>query len=158
MTSITTLFLSIFLVAGSPVNYVETVISRDDIPPLNKKVLEFVDDNMDKKVDRGECWDLAYKSLMFAGAHMEDTYVFGKEVFPGKDKIYPGDILQMWDVKYTWGGSTSQHTAVIYEVLGDGKYKTAEQNVGNVRKVMIRDFDVAEIEKGKLHFYRPVAQ
>jgi hypothetical protein len=156
--NLTTILLATWLFLGTPIASVEqtTVISVvEEIPELNQKVIQYIDDHMDRKVDRGECWDLAAKSLQFAGATMPDIYIFGKEVDPAKDQIFPGDVIQMFDVTYAWGGMTSQHTCVVYEVLGDGKYKIAEQNVDNVRKVMINDFSLAEIAKGKVHFYRP---
>jgi hypothetical protein len=153
MTYFFSTLLSVFLFAGNP-----TAPTTKKIPPLNVKVIEYVDSKMGKKVDRGECWDLAAFALDFAGAYRPGLYVFGKELDPSKDKIYPGDVVQMFKVKFTWGGRTPQHTLVVYEVLGDGKYKMAEQNVGGVRKVMISNYDMASIAKGEVHFYRPAAR
>ncbi len=81
-------------------------ISLAQVPDLNKKVIEYVKTVIGKKVDHGECWDLANNALNYAGAKWDGMYVFGKKVDPKKDTIYVGDLIQFEKVflEYTKEG------------------------------------------------------
>lgn len=138
------------------------------IPNLNKKVVEYVDLVIGKKVDRGECWDLAAAALDHAGAYLDRSsqktiYIFGKTLNPKKDTIYPGDIIQIENVKleYTSGNmiyteTMSHHTAIIYEVIDKDHFRIAHQNTSfSGKKVGISELNMEHIEKGKVIFYRP---
>ena len=63
----------------------------DSVPELNKKIIAFVKTKLNKKVGRGECWDLAAEALNSTQAKWDGNYVFGKEVNYKKDCVYPGD-------------------------------------------------------------------
>ena len=54
------------------------------LPPVNQKVFNFCKKSMGKKIDRGECWDLAKFALNHAGAAWKSPYGFGKVVNPKK--------------------------------------------------------------------------
>ncbi|MDQ3100930.1 MAG: hypothetical protein M3R08_06060, partial [Bacteroidota bacterium] len=54
--------------------------ATDTLPPLNQKVVEYVQLNMKQKVGRGECWDLAAAALEHAGAAWDGKYQFGTPV------------------------------------------------------------------------------
>ena len=133
------------------------------LPSLNKKVIEYVNTVIGKKVDKGECWDLANNALRFAKAKWNGEYIFGKEVNPKKDTIYPGDLIQLENVfvEYTkdgmqWKEQFPHHTAIVYEVTATGEYKIANQNTSQTgRKVGITEFRIKDVKKGKLTFYRP---
>ena len=138
------------------------------IPNANKKVVEYVDSVIGKKVGRGECWDLASDALDYAGAYLDRSnqkkiYVFGKKLNPAKDKIYPGDILQFENVKleYTDGNTIytetmSHHTAIIYKVLKNDTYTIAHQNTNfSGRKVGLSELRMGSIKTGTIIFYRP---
>lgn len=137
-----------------------------DSVSTNKKVIEFVNKNIGKKVERGECWDLANKALLYANAKWDRKFNFGNQLDLKKDTILPGDIIQFSNVKieYIENGKLymqemQQHTAVIYEVLNKHTFKIAQQNTGgrNGRKVSIGDLDLETIKKGKIKIYRPVS-
>ena len=34
-----------------------------DLPEVNQEVIKYVDDHMNQKIDRGECWDLLKQAL-----------------------------------------------------------------------------------------------
>ena len=127
-------------------------------PPLNQKIIEYCASQMDKKVDRGECWDLAKYALDYANAKWTPPYTFGEKVNFKKDDIFPGDIIQLENVKLTFKNGYAtypHHTAIVYEVLADGKYLIAHQNFAGKKKVHTWELDLNFMSKGKIQFYRP---
>ncbi len=153
-----TLLLLIFLFTGA-----------EDIPLLNQRIIAFVDARMGRTVGTGECWDLAAGALEYAGAylnrHSEETlYIFGKQMDPWKNPIFPGDIIQFENViiRYKKGRTIytkkmPHHTAIIYEVQKPGQYLIAHQNSSETgRKVGISPLDLKNIIRGKYMVYRPL--
>jgi hypothetical protein len=138
--------------------------TSSQIPEMNKQIIEYVNSVMGKKVDRGECWDLANKALILVKADWDGKFTYGKLLNPKKDSIYPGDIIQYKDVvvKYTKGNvqykeTMKQHTAIVYKVISKGNYEVAEQNTAYAgKKVSIGKLNLEYIEKGKVYIYRPV--
>jgi len=139
-------------------------ISQDDkIPPLNKKIIEYVNTVIGKKVDRGECWDLANQALTRINAKWDHQYVYGRKINPEKEKVYPGDIIQFKNVKISYReGNTvrfeemKHHTAIVYTIIKPGVYELAHQNTGfSGRKVGISKLDMSTVRKGTMKFYRP---
>jgi hypothetical protein len=49
----------------------------------------------------------------------------------------------------------AKHTAIVYAVGENGKIKIAEQNFNNIRKILLNDWNLKDVKKGKLQFYRP---
>ncbi|MCK5281717.1 MAG: hypothetical protein KAK04_24365, partial [Cyclobacteriaceae bacterium] len=82
---------------------------------------------------------------------------------PKKDKIFPGDVIQIENVtlEYKKGNAIytetmTHHTAIIYEVLGKSHYKIAHQNTSfSGRKVGVSELNMNYNKKGKITFYRP---
>ena len=147
------------------------ILISDGIPDLNRKVLEYADSVMGTTVGRGECWDLAAGALDYAGAYLDRSdiskiYIFGKELNPKKDTIYPGDIIQLEDVLLENKTTNSiirqtmtQHTAIIYEILGNNHYRIAHQNNSfSGDKVGVSELNLNHMTKGKAIFYRPFAK
>jgi hypothetical protein len=135
---------------------------HDGLPPTNAKVLEYVNTVIGKKVDRGECWDLANKALTFANAQWTFPTTFGKPIDYKTEIVLAGDIIQINNVVMESKTATSitrwkmtEHTAIVYEVLDGTTLKVAEQNVNKVRKVQINEWNLADIKSGKMQFYRP---
>src|SRR5688572_26729462 len=86
---------------------------------VNEKIIEFAKKNMGKKVDRGECWDLANSALNYAGANWTPPYGFGDKADYKNRAIKPADILQFSNVKFLYPNrsySFPQHTAIVYKV------------------------------------------
>jgi len=142
--------------------------TNKDIPPLNVKVVDYVNSVLGMQVASGECWDLAAAALDYAGAYLDrsnqkNIYVFGKSVNPRSAKIFPGDIIQFENVKleYTRGNaiyteSMGHHTAIVLEVLEKGRYKIAHQNTSfSGRKVGVSEFNLGDVKQGEVIFYRP---
>jgi hypothetical protein len=117
-----------------------------------------------KKVDHGECWDLANEALKRNEAIWDHRYKYGREVNPANECIYPGDFIQFEGVvlKYRKGSreyeeTMSHHTAIVYEVKDKGVYVLIHQNNGITgKKVGLSDLDLKTVVKGKMKFYRPV--
>lgn len=135
----------------------------DSLPPVNRAIVAFVQEHMGKKVDRGECWDLAAAALNEAHATWDGAYGFGDLIDWRKDTIIPGDIVQFEGVtiKHFEDGRTESmsmghHTAIIVEVHERGSFTMAHQNFGrNGRKVTLLDFRMADVRAGKITFHRP---
>jgi hypothetical protein len=49
-----------------------------------------------------------------------------------------------------------KHTAVVYEVRSSRKLVLAEQNINNVKRVMLNEYNLDDIKSGKVQFFRPV--
>jgi hypothetical protein len=135
-----------------------------DPPPVNRKVLEFVDRNMGVTVGRGECWDLAAEALDHADAQWDGAWKFGRPVDPVKEEVLPGDIVRFRNVLTRHRSGTMQreermadHTAVIHQVHDRGIYTLAHQNTDvSGRKVGVSRFLLEHVVRGKVEFFRPV--
>jgi hypothetical protein len=148
--------------------FIAFFLASPAIPDLNHKVVRYVESVMGKQVDRGECWDLAAAALDYAGAYLDRSsqksiYVFGKKINPSQEDIFPGDIIQIENVRLEYSDENmiytenmSHHTAIIYEVLSEGHFKIAHQNTSfSGRKVGISELKMETVKKGKIIFYRP---
>jgi hypothetical protein len=149
------LLLTLLITSGTP----------DDIPPLNAKVVEYVNTVIGKKVGRGECWDLAAQALDYAKAKWQAPYLFGKPLNHKKERLFPGDIIQITNVVMESKTETSitrwkmaLHTVLVYKVNSTHEIVIAEQNVDGVRKVMTNTWNLNDIKSGKMDFYRPVSE
>ncbi|MCF8298413.1 MAG: hypothetical protein K9J13_12775 [Saprospiraceae bacterium] len=138
--------------------------AQNTIPETNKIIVDYVETVIGKKVDRGECWDLAFQALSKARAKWDGAYNYGKLLDPEKDIIYPGDIIQFKNVKVkykkgrvVYTESMTHHTAIVYKVIRKGEYLIAHQNTSEFkRKVGISELSLSNVVSGKLMFYRPV--
>lgn len=131
---------------------------QGQLPVTNQKVIEFCSVNLHTQVGSGECWDLAEGALEYSKAQWETPYNFGEIVNNGT--IIRGDIIQFEEVKIKGEhGSSSfpHHTAVVYEVLGKDKYLIVHQNFNDVRSVETFELNLADLKKGTITFYRPLA-
>jgi hypothetical protein len=134
----------------------------DSVPTLNKAVLAFTLSKMNKKVGRGECWDLAKYALEEVGADWDGAYGFGRKLEKG-ECVSPGDIIQFERIriKYKKGSQTHteampHHTAIIFEVISSDEVKLAHQNTGYTgRKVGVSGLKFSTIQSGKYAIYRP---
>jgi hypothetical protein len=159
----TSLFLILMLIIATP-----SVAQTKKNPELNQKIVEYLETVIGKTVDRGECWDLANQALSTSGAYFDRSsqrtiYIFGKEVNPEKEAIYPGDIIQFTNVKLQYEKDNviytetmAHHTAIVYKVYDKGHYELAHQNTGfSGKKVGLSDLRIKDVKNGKMKFYRP---
>lgn len=159
-----TAYFKKILVLGLSFFMTEIVAAQtDSLPELNRKMLEFVTKNIGKKVDRGECWDLAAIPLDENNAKWDGLMNFGQKIDYKKEAILPGDIIQFANVqiKIEDGNrimmeSYQKHTAVVYEVLSKNHLKIGQQNTSqHGKKVSIDDLLIDHIVKGKITIFRP---
>jgi hypothetical protein len=169
-------FGAVVVVATAPLLAAQEKSSPAD--ELGQKVLAFAKANLDKKIGDGECAALPAAALRAAGAKTVYDYpdnakiqdlVWGIAV---KDvgKAQPGDILQFVGVKIVRTAKKGdknvkiteelpQHTAIVLENLGQGKFKLYEQNYGmlgaEVKKVQQTEIDLTGIKQGTVKAYRP---
>lgn len=135
-----------------------TIASDDDIPPVNRKIVEFCEKHMNKRVGNGQCWDLAKYALDYAEADWHAPYSFGLIVDYRSEEIYPGDIIQFERVKIVENGQkmwAPHHTAIVFKVIAEGKYTVAQQNFNGVKRLKTADIDFNYLVKGKVTFFRP---
>ncbi len=159
------LFISLTLFHTSFLKFTKSVvvIECDKLPELNQKIIAFVKTKLNKKVGRGECWDLAAEALDNVKAKWDHDFNFGKKVDYKKECIYPGDIIQFKDVEIIYKEADtyhrvtlSQHTAIIFKVKEKGNYIVAEQNTSNTRnKVGLNPIEIGKITKGSFKIFRP---
>ncbi|MBA7540234.1 hypothetical protein ES705_32528 [subsurface metagenome] len=151
----------LFLIFSLPVTQ---VIAQENIPELNKRIIEYVESVIDKKVDRGECWDLAYQALNRFNAQWDGKFQYGKLINPKREPVLPGDIIQFKNVKIryqitytTYTEFMKQHTAIVYKVKGKNVFTIAHQNTEfSGRKVGLSDLNLAHVVKGDVKIYRPI--
>lgn len=126
---------------------------------VQEKILSFSQKNMKKKVDRGECWDLAAAALNNANAQWESPHDFGDKI-DYRTELQPGDILQFTNVKFVFPfGSASfpKHTAIAYKT-GKNSVTVFHQNFNNHRYVDTLTLYFDQIKGGTLQAYRPKAK
>lgn len=151
-----TLLIMLFLSALATIQQAK---AQTTIPAVNQQVVDYCTQHMNKKVDRGECWDLARFALDYAKAKWSTPYNFGEKVNYKNVTIYPGDIIQFEKVKLTFKNGYQEyphHTAIVYQVLGENKFLIAHQNFAGKKKVHTWELDLNYLSKGKIQFYRPV--
>jgi hypothetical protein len=137
----------------------------DNIPELNKQLLNFVRTTINTKVGRGECWDLAAEALTRVNARWDKKFEFGKQINPKKECVFAGDIMQFEGVLvryenngYFYEDIMDQHTAIIFAVKGEGDFVMAEQNTSQSgRKVALHPLKLKNVVKGHYKIFRPVS-
>lgn len=128
--------------------------------PVAGKIMEFCKSNMGKKVDRGECWDLAFAALNSAGADWSTPFNFGDKIDYKKEKLKPADILQFTNVKFMYPNrsiSMPKHTAIVSKANGS-TILVYHQNFNNNRFVDTLTINLDNIKNnknGKIDAYRP---
>ena len=160
------LLLSFCVNAQSPSTKAKQLpVPCDSTSALNQEILDAVKPYVGKKVDRGECWDLAKLALDKTGAKWDGYMDFGKKIDWKKDCLQPGDILQFEKVEFSgtdkdknkYTESFYHHTALVYAVHDDGTIELIHQNAGQSgKKVGVSPLNFADMKKGTIQAYRPV--
>ena len=95
-------------------------------PPTNRRLVEFAEANLNKKVGRGECWDLCAEGMKSVGAPFPGPRDFGRELekdeipFPGDLAMQPGPHFMMIRCADQDGSLTALHQNWM---MGDEKGK-----------------------------------
>ncbi|HOV10373.1 MAG TPA: hypothetical protein PLT47_03395 [Bacteroidales bacterium] len=141
-------------------------IRAQEIPETNQKIIDYVKTVIGKKVDYGECWDLAYRAVTKNNCVWDGKYKWGEKIDPETDSVFPGDIIQFYNVTLKYKDDNKiykevfkLHTAIIYSIKGKGYYEIAHQNNSySGRKVGISELDLRHKTSGTIEFYRPVTK
>jgi len=143
------------------------VNAQQEIPQLNRQIVDYVTTTIGTQVNRGECWDLAYEALNRHNARWDGKFKYGRQINPKTDDVFPGDLIQFSNIviKYTIGNAhytetMGQHTAIVYRVIDQENkiFEIAHQNTDfSGREVGLSEFNLNHVAKGKLWFYRPEA-
>ena len=144
-------------------------------PELNVKVVDFALKNLDTKVGKGICWELVYEALAANKATLGDTVCYqeakpGDIYIEGSTAALLNGYAKLEDFKKEYGkyfgfkyfermakgrdsipniellGSEKGHIAIVYKVLGNGKFLMLEQNVGKNKRqsrVVISKYEAA---------------
>ncbi len=133
------------------------VFSSFQTVPVAGKIMEFCKSNMGKKIDRGECWDLANAALNYAGAVWTSPFNFGDKIDYKKEALKPADILQFTNVKIVFPNRSMnfpKHTAIVSKAKGNS-ILVYQQNMDNKRFVDTMTLSLDNIKNGKIEAYRP---
>lgn len=154
---IITISLSFYLAAAN---------AQEGIPQLNQQIVNYVSTTIGTKVNRGECWDLASEALNRNNADWDMKYEYGERYNPKKENVLPGDLIQFESVTVqykkgivTYTETMGHHTAIVYRVIDQEQkiFELAHQNTDfSGRKVGLSEFNLSNVTKGKIMFYRPV--
>ena len=124
------------------------------------KIISFSLKNLGKKIDRGECWDLANAALNNANAQWNPPFEFGDKIDYKTQLLKPADILQFTNVKFIFKFGTAtfpKHTAIIYKV-DKHTVTLLHQNFNNKRFVDTLTISLDNMKNGKIEAYRPKAK
>lgn len=136
---------------------------KDDPLYLNKKVAEFVQNSIGKKIFEGESVDLPLEALKSAGAKWKfpTETIFGKEVNTRYSDIEPGDILQFDNAEFEnkktkqgWNFSNNSLMAVSYNKKTK-LLKFATQNFMGNPNVAVYDLELETLKRGSYKIFRP---
>lgn len=134
----------------------------DSIPKLNQEILKIASSMKGKKVDRGECWDLAALVLNQTNAKWDKKLVYGRAL-KKNECFMEGDIVQFENIEMQHQDGNKimvekmpHHTAIIYKVINDNEVVLIHQNTSYTgKKVGTSSFWFKEVKKGKFTIYRP---
>jgi hypothetical protein len=151
------------------------------VPALNAKLLAYAKSKVGQKVGDGECTTLVNTGYQTVGARRDPPfgpnvdYIWGT---PIKDmaKVLPGDVIQFRDAVFKTRkkkGNTitiytfrlPHHTAIVSEARNSGaafvvlNQNSSDATMGAASDLKVKSsfFKMAELQSGKLWFYRPIA-
>jgi hypothetical protein len=142
---------------------VQGLTQCDSVPTLNQEIVKIANTMMGKKVDRGECWDLAALVLNQTNAKWDKKLTYGRALKKG-ECFTVGDIVQFENIEmqHQVGNKIMvekmpHHTAIIYKVINENEVVLIHQNTSYTgKKVGTSSFWFLDVKKGKYTIYRPV--
>ena len=121
----------------------------------SKKMLEFADMNMGKKIGNGICASFVNEAMGYATG--KAWWSAGRKIDLKRELIQPGDVLYMRWYKRKRGKATQSHVAVVIEVIEPHIVMVAHQNFNNQKFVVETRYDLNQkIRAGRrVEIYRP---
>jgi len=126
----------------------------DNIPGLNRKVVDFCVKNVGKKVGDGSAWALAAEALADAGAKRTGVYIHGRKL-GAIDHPLPGDVVRIEDARFRGRGKwrTIGHgTAIVESVQSPTVFSAFHQKDKAITRTT---FALHEKRDGLVEIYRP---
>lgn len=138
---------------------------------LGPRIAKYIRSKKGVSIGRGECWDAAQSALDLNGAFWKRTFEYGRKVGQS-EAVRPGDILQFRELRLELRDVDDQgrkrvrrfnignpdHTSIVLEVLGKGRYVVAHQNVNGIRHMLVEELDLTMNRiGGNYEVYRPLA-
>lgn len=156
MMKVIVIYLVVFFSFGS-------FAQCDSVPKLNQEILKIASSMIGKKVDRGECWDLAALVLNQTNAKWDKKLNYGKALKKG-ECFSVGDIVQFENIEmqHQVGNKIMvekmpHHTAIIYKVINENEVVLIHQNTSYTgKKVGTSSFWFKDVKKGTYTIYRPI--
>jgi formylglycine-generating enzyme required for sulfatase activity len=126
----------------------------DNIPGLNRKVVDFCIKNVGKKVGDGSAWALAAEALAEAGAKRTGVYIHGRKL-GAIDHPLPGDVVRIEDARFRGQGKwrTIGHGTAIVETVQSPTVFTAFHQKD--KAITRTTFALHEKRDGLIEIYRP---
>ncbi len=135
------------------------LIAQDSLS-ISDKIVSFAIHKLNKKIDRGECWDLVAKALNETGANWNSPDEFGRKLNLKNDSIIAGDIIAfenvVFEVKKQYKMTFPHHYAIVTKVINENKIEIAHQNYAGKKTVGLLELNLNEKTRGKTIFYRPL--
>ncbi len=133
-------------------------------------VLDFVDQNIGKKVGKGVCFDLVRKAFEQSDRQWFDKWEHKSKYKISRAEVQPGDVMVFYNCKFSDGFSSGYHVGIL--MSADSLIiEIANQNVGHGPKKKVRSYgrkvfvqknssvelryvDLSLLVKGRVEFYR----
>jgi hypothetical protein len=125
---------------------------QKNIPPRNRKIVDFARKALGRPVREGDCTHLAEDALQAAGVGKRGVYRWGRELGP-REPWLPGDILQMQRVNVRLPSGTrlfNHHTAVIEDVNHEFIVVLHQNALPDGKAVQRETWPTAGIDNAKL--------
>lgn len=124
------------------------------ISAYSQSLIDFVNDNIGKKVGTGYCDELVrqYNPTWY---HYNMNRILKHSEKPKKAKV--GDLVTFNHVEMYSGFNAINHIAVVYKVIGDGVFMIAHQNGADKlkdSKVFISKLDINDLKSGTILFHK----
>jgi hypothetical protein len=138
----------------------ETTLAESDVamaanvPPLNRKVIEFCAQNVGKQVGLGSHHDLAVEALAAAGARRTAVYAHGRKL-GALDSPLPGDVIRIEDARFRGNGRwriIGNGTAIVETVQSPTVLAALHQKDKAVARTTFRLHEKQDVE---IAIYRP---
>ncbi|MEQ9366919.1 MAG: hypothetical protein RIF32_21955 [Leptospirales bacterium] len=159
-------------IAYLDLNVTDSFSATDRELNLGGQIAQYIRDKKGVSIGRGECWDAAQSALDLHGAFWKRTFEYGRKIAPDREDVRPGDILQFRELRLEerdideqgrkrirrYNIGNPDHTSIVLEVLGKGRYLVAHQNVNGVRHMLVEELDLSLSRIGGTYeVYRPLA-
>ena len=143
-------------VAYTTITATASYAGTDPALDLGPRIAEYLRSRKGVSIGRGECWDAAQSALDENGAFWNRTFEYGRPVALPDEGAQPGDIIQFRNLRLesrdtddsgrtrivTYQIGNPDHTSIILEVRGPGRYLVAHQNVNGERQIIVEELDL----------------